>query len=40
MNLQDRFMEAALSVLDGVLNVLTFGFWSRWQGERREYQIK
>jgi len=34
MNLQDRFMEMLLSLKDRVLNALSFGWWSRWQGEK------
>lgn len=35
MNLQDRFAELILPLLDALLNVLTFGAWTRWQGARR-----
>jgi len=34
MNVQDLIIEFLLSVLDGVLDVVTFGAWSRWQGSR------
>lgn len=34
MNIQDRMMELFLSAFDGVMNVVTLGAWSRWQGSR------
>lgn len=41
MDLQDRIIEFVLSIVDWVLNLVTFGAWSRWQGSREvNFQIK
>ena len=40
MNLQDRFVELFLAAFDRLMNLVTFGAWSRWQGSRVEYKIK
>jgi len=34
MNAKDLIIEFILSVLDGVLDVLTLRHWSKWQGSR------
>lgn len=32
MNLQDRLAELLLTALDGLIDLITLGVWSRWQG--------
>lgn len=34
MDLQDRIIELLLAAFDRLINLLTFGAWSRWQGSR------
>lgn len=33
MNIQDRFAEVVLSLLDAVLDCVTFGAWSQVRGD-------
>lgn len=37
MNTQDRLVELWLTLVDRVLDAVTLGWWSRWQGDRRIY---
>jgi len=32
--MKDLIIEFVLSVFDGVMDVLTLGAWTRWQGSR------
>jgi hypothetical protein len=34
MNIQDRIMEPILAAFDRLMDLITFGAWSRWQGSR------
>jgi hypothetical protein len=34
MNLKDRITELALMWFDGLMDLVTLGKWSRWQGSR------
>ena len=34
MNFMDHVIEYLLRALDGVLDVVTLGRWSAWQGEK------
>lgn len=34
MNVKDLVIEFCLHMLDGVLDVITFSAWSRWQGSK------
>lgn len=34
MDIQDRIIELLLAGLDRLINLVTFGAWSRWQGAR------
>lgn len=33
--MSDWLIEMLLACFDGVMDLITLGYWSRWQGERR-----